>query len=174
MTKVETETGQMITALRDGLHGLHLARMALVCEAKALRLAGRRTERDRVWSRVEEITAQIEATTRELAEHMLREEETQRRRDAETRWVELLPCPFCGAKAKTKQHEPSMPELPNGWWTVECSHATQYHHKRGKGCPVMPMAVGDTIEEATARWNTRTAYLPDGRASGRGTEGGAE
>ena len=66
MTKVETETGQMIKALRDGLHGLHLARMALVGEARALRLAGRKTEREAVWSRVEEITAQIETTNSEL------------------------------------------------------------------------------------------------------------
>lgn len=73
---------QMIEALRDGLHGLHLARMALVGEAKALRIAGRKAERDRVWARVEEITAQIETTNRELAEHM------------------LFPCPFCGGVAK--------------------------------------------------------------------------
>lgn len=99
MAKVETETVLMITALRDGLHGLHLSRMMLVEESKALRLAGRRTERDRVWARVEEITAQIEVTTRELAEHMLREEETQRRGDAETRGAELIPCPFCGRAA---------------------------------------------------------------------------
>lgn len=74
MAKVETETGKMITALRDGLHGLHLARMALVAESKALRLAGRKAEREKVWARVEEITAQIEVTNRELAEHMLLEE----------------------------------------------------------------------------------------------------
>lgn len=94
------ETVLMIEALRDGLHGLHLARMMLVEESKALRLAGRRAERDRMWARVEEITAQIETTNRELAEHMLREEETQRRRDAETRGAELTPCPFCGGGAK--------------------------------------------------------------------------
>lgn len=76
---------QMIEALRDGLHGLHLARMALVGEARALRLAGRKAEREAVWSRVEEITAQIETTNRELAEHMLRDDETQRRGDAEVR-----------------------------------------------------------------------------------------
>jgi Lar family restriction alleviation protein len=73
---------QMITALRDGLHGLHLARMALVAESKALRLAGRKAEREKVWARVEELTAQIEVTNRELAEHM------------------LFPCPFCGGVAK--------------------------------------------------------------------------
>lgn len=99
MAKVETETVLMITALRDGLHGLHLARMALVGEAKALRLAGRKAERERVWSRVEEITAQIEVSNKELAAHMLREEATQRRRDAETRGAELIPCPFCGRAA---------------------------------------------------------------------------
>ena len=84
MANVETGTVQMITALRDGLHGLHLARMALVAESKALRLAGRKTEREKVWARVEELTAQIETTNRELAEHMLRDA-TQRRGDAETR-----------------------------------------------------------------------------------------
>jgi hypothetical protein len=47
---------------------------------------GRRAEREKVWARVEEITAQIEVSTKELAEHMLRaENETQRRGDAETR-----------------------------------------------------------------------------------------
>jgi len=65
---------EMVSALRDGLHGLHVARMALVAESKALRLAGRRAERDKVWARVEEITAQIEVSTKELAEHMLRAE----------------------------------------------------------------------------------------------------
>ena len=66
MTIRQQDAGQMITALREGLHGLHLARMALVGEARALRLAGRKTEREAVWSRVEEITAQIETTNREL------------------------------------------------------------------------------------------------------------
>jgi len=95
MTKVETETGKMITALRDGLHGLHLSRMALVGEAKALRLAGRKAEREKVWARVEEITAQIEVSTKELAEHMLRFENetrtansrpTTKRRQPRTEW----------------------------------------------------------------------------------------
>lgn len=76
-----TADEQMVDALRDGLHGLHLARMALVGEARSLRIAGRKAERDAVWSRVEEITAQIETTNRELAEHM------------------LFPCPFCGGGA---------------------------------------------------------------------------
>jgi len=79
---MDSNDKQMIEALRDGLHGLHLARMALVGEARALRLAGRKAERERVWSRVEEITAQIEVSNKELAEHM------------------LFPCPFCGGGAK--------------------------------------------------------------------------
>ena len=84
MKKVETETGKMIAALRDGLYGLHVAGMALVAESRALRLAGRKAEREKVWARAEEIAAQIEVTNRELAEHMLRwENETQRRGDAE-------------------------------------------------------------------------------------------
>ena len=62
----QQDAGQMIKALRDGLHGLHLARMALVAESKALRLAGRKAEREKVWARVEEITAQIETTNSEL------------------------------------------------------------------------------------------------------------
>ena len=77
---------QMVDALRDGLHGLHIARMWLVAESKAMRLEGRKAEREAVWSRVEEITAQIETTNRELADHMLR--------------AELMPCPFCGGVAK--------------------------------------------------------------------------
>ena len=85
----QQDAGQMITALRDGLHGLHVARMALVAEARALRLAGRKAEREKVWARVEEITAQIEVSTKELAEHMLRADQTQRRGDAETRTANL-------------------------------------------------------------------------------------
>lgn len=73
---------QMVEALRDGLHGLHVARMALVGEARELRLAGRKDEWEKVWARVEELTAQIEVTNRDLAEHM------------------LFPCPFCGGVAK--------------------------------------------------------------------------
>lgn len=122
----------MITALRDGLHGLHLARMALVAESKALRLAGRKAEREKVWARVEEITAQIEVTTRELAEHMLRAE------DAETRrWTELIPCPFCGGGAK---HAFGMDEH----WVLctVCGASGKMAHTR---------------QHAVDAWNTRTA-----------------
>lgn len=95
------QTNGMVEALREGLHGLHLARMELVGEARALRLAGRKTEREAVWARVEEITAQIEVSTKELAEHMLRSgEETQRRGDAEARWV--CDAPDCGRKASAR------------------------------------------------------------------------
>jgi len=62
----------LIEALREGLHGLHVARMALVAEARELRLAGRRKERDVVWERVMEITEQIETSNRELARHLLK------------------------------------------------------------------------------------------------------
>jgi len=154
MDNRKQDDGQMITALRDGLHGLHLARMALVADARALRLAGRRTERDRVWARVEEITAQIEVTTRELAEHMLRDE-TQRRGDAETRrWTEMIPCPFCGGGAK---HTCGV----NGHWCF-CTVCGAAGRMRG------------TRQGAIDSWNTRTAWRPDGRESGRVTEGGAE
>lgn len=137
MAKVETGTVQMITALRDGLHGLHLARMALVGEAKALRLAGRRAERDKVWARVEELTAQIEVTTRDLAEHMLREE------NAAARWTELIPCPFCGGVA---EHLFGMDEH---WCFCTVCGAS------GKNA--------NTRQHAVDCWNTRTAYLPDDR-----------
>jgi len=142
-----TADKQMIEALREGLHGLHIARMWLVAESKALRLAGRKTEREAVWSRVEEITAQIETTNRELAEHMLREDQTQRRGDAEARrWTEMIPCPFCGGCAK---HTCGV----NGHWCfcTVCGAAGRMHGTR---------------QEAIDRWNTRTAYLPDDRRSG--------
>ena len=71
--------------------------------------------------------------------------------------LKLLPCPFCGSKAKAKKQDPYPPEQMNEWWTVECSHGTSYHHKRGAGCPVMPMATGETLEAVTACWNTRKA-----------------
>ena len=145
MTTVDTETGKMITALRDGLHGLHLARMALVGEARALRLAGRKTEREAVWSRVEEITAQIETTNRELAEHMLRADQTQRRGDAESRWTEIIPCPFCGGGA---QHKCGMGEH---WVLCTVCGAS------GK--------MANTRQHAVDAWNTRTANLPDARRS---------
>lgn len=132
---------EMVSALRDGLHGLHLARMALVGEARALRLAGRRAERDRVWARVEEITAQIEVSTKELAEHMLRADQTQRRGDAEARWAELIPCPFCGGGA---QHAFGMDEH---WCFCTACGAS------GK--------TANTRQHAVDAWNTRTANLPD-------------
>ena len=71
--------------------------------------------------------------------------------------AKLLPCPFCGAKAKAKQQDPYPPGQPHEWWSIECSHGTSYHFARGNGCPGTPMAMADTIEEATARWNTRKA-----------------
>ena len=86
MDNRQQDAGQMVEALRDGLHGLHLARMALVGEARDLRIAGRKAEWKKVWARVEELTAQIEVSTKELAEHM--------------RWKELMPCPFCGGGAQ--------------------------------------------------------------------------
>ena len=145
MTKVETETGKMVSALRDGLHGLHLARTALVAESNALRLAGRRAERDRVWARVLEITAQIEVTNRDLAEHMLLADQTQRRGDADARWTDLIPCPFCGGVAK---HTFGMGEH----WCF-CTVCGAAGRMRG------------TRQEAIDSWNTRTANLPDGRRS---------
>lgn len=76
--------------------------------------------------------------------------------------LKLCKCPFCGNKAKTKHHEPMPPEIPNAWWTVECSHATQYHYRHGTGCPVMPMASGDTLDEAVKCWNTREGTVRHG------------
>jgi len=140
MSKQQGQTNGMIEALRDGLHGLHLARMALVGEARALRLAGRRTEREAVWSRVEEITAQIETTNRELADHMLREE------DAAARWVELMPCPFCGGVAKHTF------VMDDHWVACTVCRAS------GK--------IANTRQHAVDAWNTRTAYMPDDRRSG--------
>lgn len=149
MDNRQQDAEQMITALRDGLHGLHLSRMALVAESRALRLAGRRAERDRVWARVEEITAQIEVSTKELAEHMLRsEKETQRRGDAETRWTELIPCPFCGGGA---QHMCGM--VAHWCFCTVCGAAGRM---RG------------TRQGALDSWNTRTANLPDAREAVRG------
>lgn len=75
----------------------------------------------------------------------------------------MLACPFCGAKAKAKQQDPYPPEQPNVWWTVECSHGTSYYFKRGKGCRAMPMANGDTIEEAVDIWNTRYGLTLEAR-----------
>ena len=140
---------QMIEALRDGLHGLHLARMALVGEARALRLAGRKAEREKVWARVEELTAQIEVSNRELAEHMLRADQTQRRGDAETRWTDLIPCPFCGGGAKHNTCG-----MDEHWcFCTVCGAAGRMHGTR---------------QEALDGWNTRTAYLPDAREAVRG------
>lgn len=95
----QQDAGQMITALRDGLHGLHLARMMLVEESKALRLAGRRTERDRVWARVEEITAQIEVSNKELAEHMLRAEAQAEKKTCPVDGEECDRCAGCRTTA---------------------------------------------------------------------------
>lgn len=128
---------QMIEALRDGLHGLHLARMELVGEARALRLAGRKAEREKVWARVEEITAQIETTNRDLAEHMLREE------NAAARLVELMPCPFCGGVAK-----PTFGMDEHWCFCTVCGAAGPFHGTR---------------QESVDSWNTRTANLPDAR-----------
>jgi len=106
--------------------------------SKALRLAGRKAERDAVWSRVEELTAQIETTNRELAEHMLRwENETQRRGDAEARWTDLIPCPFCGGVAK---HTFGMGE--HWCFCTVCGAAGR---------------VRGTRQHAVDAWNTRTA-----------------
>lgn len=131
MSKQQGQTNGMIEALREGLHGLHLARMALVAESKALRLAGRKAEREKVWARVEEITAQIEVTTRELAENMLRAE------NAAARWTELIPCPFCGGGA---QHAFGMDEH---WVLCTVCRAS------GK--------MANTRQHAVDAWNTRTA-----------------
>jgi hypothetical protein len=67
----------------------------------------------------------------------------------------LLACPFCGAKGRARECDPMPPELPRTWWTVRCSRDTRYHHSRGIGCPVGPLATGDTLAEVVAKWNTR-------------------
>ena len=134
---MDSNDKQMVEALREGLHGLHIARMWLVAESKALRLAGRKAEREKVWARVEELTAQIETTNRELAEHMLRDA-TQRRGDAETRrWTEMIPCPFCGGVAK---HTCGMGE--HWCFCTVCGTSGKMAHTR---------------QHAVDAWNTRTA-----------------
>lgn len=140
---MDSNDKQMVEALREGLHGLHIARMWLVAESKALRLAGRKAEREKVWARVEELTAQIEVSNRELAEHMLRADQTQRRGDAESQWTELIPCPFCCGGAK---HTFGM-DVHRCFCTV-CGAAGRLHGTR---------------QHAVDAWNTRTANLPDAR-----------
>lgn len=68
----------------------------------------------------------------------------------------LLPCPFCGTKARMKTLEPMPPEITSEIYYVQCAHATRYHYQRGIGCPVMPEAYGDTPEAAAKNWNTRS------------------
>jgi Lar family restriction alleviation protein len=97
---------------------------------------------------VEEITAQIEVTNRELAEHMLRAgEEAQRREDAAARWTELIPCPFCGGCA---QHAFGMDKH----WVL-CTVCG--------ACGKME----NTRQHAVDAWNTRTANLPDAKKGER-------
>lgn len=67
----------------------------------------------------------------------------------------LLPCPFCGSPARIEMLKASPPEIPHPWFVVKCTHATKPHFDRGDGCPVCPMATGDTAAEVVASWNTR-------------------
>ena len=79
--------------------------------------------------------------------------------------AKLLPCPFCGAKAKTDEMEPMPPEIDHVTHIVRCSHATSYHHKHGTGCPVMPEAYAETPELAAEQWNTRAVPAEERVAS---------
>jgi hypothetical protein len=47
------------------------------------------------------------------------------------------------------------PLLLHTWWTVGCARDTRYHRSRGLGCPVGPLATGDTLAGVVAKWNAR-------------------
>lgn len=79
--------------------------------------------------------------------------------------VKLLPCPFCGSTAKRGELEPMPPEIDHVTYIVRCSHASSYHFKHGKGCPVMPETYGATPELAAERWNTRSVPADERVAS---------
>jgi hypothetical protein len=84
--------------------------------------------------------------------------------ESETVAGQVMPCPFCGGDGRLIEQDPMPPEITAAWWTVECSRATRRHYLRGNGCPVAPMAIGDTSAEALTRWNTRAkivAHLAD-------------
>jgi len=66
-----------------------------------------------------------------------------------------LPCPFCGAHAIGIKEDECPPEMETPWFVVCCSRDTVYHHRRGTGCHASVMAIGDTLDQAVARWNTR-------------------
>jgi hypothetical protein len=79
--------------------------------------------------------------------------------------AKLLPCPFCGARAKTDEMEPMPPEIDHVTHIVRCSHATRYHYKHGTGCPVMAEVYDETPERAADKWNTRAVPAEERVAS---------
>jgi len=56
-------------------------------------------------------------------------------------------CPFCGARARVRRLKPIPPEIPTPWYLVGCC--------RFNNCVIWPEAVGDSRDEAIAKWNTR-------------------
>ena len=59
------------------------------------------------------------------------------------------------------------PLLLHTWWTVGCARDTRYHRSRGLGCPVGPLATGDTLAGVVAKWNARantTGERPETRS----------
>lgn len=68
----------------------------------------------------------------------------------------LLPCPFCGGRARVKMEVESLPDEERPFWIVTCCRDSMAYRKRmGKGCPAGPMAIGDSRQDAVSKWNTR-------------------
>ncbi|MBC8009196.1 MAG: hypothetical protein H7067_03770 [Burkholderiales bacterium] len=62
--------------------------------------------------------------------------------------TKALNCPFCGQKPRFSFIPANQPDLPRGFYSLTC-------HRKSNRCPAMPMAQGDTKEEALVKWNTR-------------------
>lgn len=79
--------------------------------------------------------------------------------------VKLLPCPFCGAKARIYEEQLLLPESDEVTHIVRCSHATRRHDKCGTGCPVIMGVYAETPEMAAEQWNTRAVPAEERVAS---------
>lgn len=70
--------------------------------------------------------------------------------------VKLLPCPFCGGRARLRMEPESPPDVEEPFWVVTCCRDSLAYRKRmGTSCPAGPIAIGDSRDAAIDRWNTR-------------------
>lgn len=72
-----------------------------------------------------------------------------------TKKTHLLPCPFCGSKAKVMPYASSLVSNPPTMYVVKCLRKWNSKKARMKYCHVLPSVMEENEADAINIWNTR-------------------